>query len=137
MKFFFNVIQQIVKKTISNRFKIFLLFLHDFNTTKKNLLLQIFKFQFENFFEIFFNKRFELRFKLKNELFYYINFDDKKKRLCILNVFKKKKFELIYNRQYYGNFYRTYNRIANFIYFKYLSKHLRIYINHYSKCEFN
>ena len=30
-----------------------------------------------------------------------------------------------------------YDRIVNFIYFKYLSKHLRIYIDYCSKCEFN
>ena len=50
---------------------------------------------------------------------------------------KKKKFELIYNRQHYKDFYKIYNRIASSIYMRYLFKHFRFYIEYYSKCEFN
>ena len=38
-----------------------------------------------------------MRFKLKNELFYYTNFNDKKEKLYIFNIFEKKKFEFAYN----------------------------------------
>ena len=78
-----------------------------------------------------------MRFKLRDELFYYTNFNNKKKRLYIFNIFEKKIFEFAYNRQYYKNFYRIYNRIANFIYFKYLSKYLCIYIDYYFEYKFN
>ena len=78
-----------------------------------------------------------MRFKLKNELFYYTNFNDKKEKLYIFNIFKKEIFEFAHNRQHYKKIYQTYDRIINFIYFKYLSKHLRIYINYYFEYKLN
>ena len=78
-----------------------------------------------------------LRFKLRDKLIYYTNFDDGRKRLCIFNALKKEIFELTYDRQHYKEFYKTYNRVINFIYMRHLSKHLRVYINHYSKCDLN
>ena len=78
-----------------------------------------------------------MRFKLRDELFYYINFNDEKKKLCIFNVFEKKIFEFIHDRQYYENFYKIYNRIAGSIYIKYLFKYFRFYIEHCSEYKFN
>ena len=70
-------------------------------------------------------------------MIYYTNFDDDRKKLCIFNALKREIFELIYDHQHYKEFYKTYNRIINFIYMRHLSKHLRIYIDYYSKCELN
>ena len=77
------------------------------------------------------------RFKLRNELIYYTNFDDDRKKLCISNALKREIFELIHDRQHYEKFHKTYNRVINFVYMRYLSKHLRIYINHYLNYELN
>ena len=46
-------------------------------------------------------------------------------------------FELIYNRQHYSGFYRTYDRIISSIYIRHLVKYLRTYINYYLECELN
>ena len=78
-----------------------------------------------------------IRFKLRNELIYYTNFNDGRERLYIFNALKREIFELIHDRQHYEEFHKTYDRIINFVYMRHLSKHLRAYINHYSKCELN
>ena len=78
-----------------------------------------------------------IRFKLRNELIYYTNFNDDRKRLCIFNALKREIFELTYDRQHYEEFHKLYDRIVNFIYMRHLSKHLRAYINHYPKCDLN
>ena len=43
-------------------------------------------------------QKIDLRFKLREELIYYTNFNNERKRLYILNSLKKKVFELIYDR---------------------------------------
>lgn len=78
-----------------------------------------------------------LYFKLRNDLIYYINFDDDRKRLYIFNIFKKEIFELTHDRQNYKEFHKIYNRIVDFIYLKYFFKNLRAYIKHCSKYKFN
>ena len=82
-------------------------------------------------------QRVDLRFKLREELIYYTNFNNERKRLYIFNSLEKKVFKLIYDRQHHESYYRTYDRISNSIYLRYLSKHLRTYIEYYSKCELN
>ena len=94
--------------------------------------------QYSNFhFGNLVDSRLSLRFELRNELIYYTNFDDDREKLCILNALKREIFELIHDRQHYEGFYKTYNRIVDFVYMRHLSKHLRAYINHYSKYGFN
>ena len=82
-------------------------------------------------------QKIDLRFKLREDLIYYTNFNNKRERLYILNLLKKKIFKLIYDRQHYKDYYRTYDRISNSIYLRHLFKHLRIYVEYYSKCELN
>lgn len=127
--------QRTVKKAALDRSEKISLSLHDFSTTE-NIPLQPIA-EPEDLFDDLFDKRLGLRFKFREGLIYYTNFDDGRKRLYILNILEKEIFELIYNRQHHEGFHRTYNRIANSIYFKHLSKHLRIYIDHYLKCELN
>lgn len=81
--------------------------------------------------------RIELRFKLRDNLIFYTNFDNDRENFYIFNIFEKKVFELIHDYQYYEKFYRIYNRIINFVYLRYFFKNLRIYIEYYSKYEFN
>ena len=78
-----------------------------------------------------------IRFKLRDELIYYTNFDDDRKRLYIFNALKREIFELTHDRQHYERFHKKHNRIVNFIYIRHLSKHLRAYKNYCSKCELN
>ena len=55
----------------------------------------------------------------------------------MLNALKKEIFELTHDQQHHASFHKTYDRIITSIYIKRLSKNLRIYINHYPKCELN
>ena len=88
-------------------------------------------------FDDFSNSRLGLHFKLRDELLYYTNFDDECERLCIFNAFEQEIFELAHDRQHHKSFYKSYDRIVNFIYIRYLFKYLRTYINHCSNCVFN
>ena len=78
-----------------------------------------------------------IRFSLRDDLIYYTNRDDRRKRLYVPNKLETNIFELTYNRQYYYGFYRSYNRIIRSIYLRYLTKYLRSYIEYYSKYELN
>ena len=50
-----------------------------------------------------------IRFKHKNELFFYINFENEIEKLYILTFLKKKVFEITHDRHYYKEFHRTYH----------------------------
>lgn len=65
--------------------------------------------KFSKIVKNFENKRMKLRFKLRNDLIYYINFDNNWEKLYIFNILKKKKIKFTYNRQYYKEFHRIYN----------------------------
>ena len=39
----------------------------------------------------------DIRFKLRNDLIYYTNFDNNKKRLYIFNIFEQEVFKLTHN----------------------------------------
>lgn len=84
-----------------------------------------------------FTQKIGLRFKLREGLIYYTNFDDNRERLCVPNALEKEIFELFHDRQHHNGFYRFYDRIISSVYMRYLSKHLRAYIEHCSKCELN
>ena len=50
---------------------------------------------------------------------------------------KQEVFRIIYNFSNHKKFYRVYNRLINLVYVRYLTKRLRIYIKHCSKCQLN
>ena len=126
-----EVIQKTAEKTTSDQFE--KTFLQNFIIAKKVSSQQIVDFHFENLVD----SRLNIRFKLRDGLIYYTNFNDDRKKLCIFNALKREIFELTYNRQHYEEFHKIYDRVVNFIYIKHLSKHLRAYINHCSKCDLN
>ena len=78
-----------------------------------------------------------IRFKYRNELLYYINFDDGRERLCIPIIMKQQIFHLAHDQQHHGEYHRIYERIIPSVYIRHLTKHLRAYINHCSICAIN
>ena len=48
---------------------------------------------------------------------------------------KQKIFRMIYDFNNHENFHRTYDKLINSIYIRHLTKRLRIYIEHCSKCQ--
>ena len=88
-----NVVKEdnAIKKVVSNRFEEAFLLLYDPVIEINDLLLKtqlVIIIDILSKFDDLNNNRLRLRFKLRNELFYYINFDDKRKRLYIFNVFE-------------------------------------------------
>ena len=65
-------------------------------------------------------RRADLHFKFRNNLIYYINFNNNRERLCILKILKTHIFHLTHNMQYYKNYYYLYNKIINLIYMRHL-----------------
>ena len=82
-------------------------------------------------------KRIGLRFRLRNELIYYINFDDGRERLCVPESLESEVFKLAHDEQHHGGFHRTYERITKSMYLRHLSKRLRKYIEHCPRCQLN
>ena len=62
-------------------------------------------------------------------------FKKEKNQLCISKIIKQKIFRIIHDFNNYNNFHKTYNRLINLIYVRYLTKQLQIYIKHCSKCQ--
>ena len=79
----------------------------------------------------------EIRFKYRNELLYYINFDDGRERLCIPAIMKQQIFHLTHDQQHHGEYHRIYERIVSSVYIRHLTKHLRAYIDHCPICAIN
>lgn len=50
---------------------------------------------------------------------------------------KQKMFRITHDLNNHNNFHRIYDRLANSIYVRRLTKHLKIYIEHCSKCQLN
>ena len=78
----------------------------------------------------------KIQFKHRNDLIYYIIENDRK-RLCVFNFMKQKIFIMIHDFIHHDDFHRIYDKIASSIYIRHLFKHFRIYIAHYSNCQFN
>ena len=87
--------------------------------------------------EINYVRRADLRFKLRDDLIYYINFNDDRERLCISKALETHIFHLAHDMQHHEDYHRSYDRIVNLIYMRHLQKHLRQYIEHCPHCELN
>ena len=77
----------------------------------------------------------DIRFRLRDDLIYYVFVAKNKKRLCVLAFIKQKIFRITYNFSNHDDFHRIYDRVVNFVYIRQLTKRLRIYIKHCSKCQ--
>ena len=75
-----------------------------------------------------------IQFVFREDLIYYQNEYNDRKRLCILKSLKQKIFELTHNKHNYEKFHRIYKRIVESYYFKHLIKRLKRYILHCPKC---
>ena len=75
--------------------------------------------------EINYVRRADLRFKLRDDLIYYINFNDDRERLCISKALETHIFHLAHDMQHHEDYHRSYDRIVNLIYMRHLQKHLR------------
>ena len=65
-------------------------------------------------------RRADLRFKLRDNLIYYINFNDNREKLCISKALKTHIFHLTHDMQHHENYHRSYDRIINSIYMRHL-----------------
>ena len=82
-------------------------------------------------------KIFNIQFVLRENLIYYQNEYNDRKRLCIFKSLKQKIFELTHNKHNHKRFHHIYKRIVESYYFKHLIKRLKRYILHCSKCQLN
>ena len=78
----------------------------------------------------------DIRFKLRENLIYYAS-DENKKRLCVSIAMKQKIFKITHDLSSHDDFHRIYDKIINSMYIKQLTKRLRNYIKHCSKCQLN
>ena len=82
-------------------------------------------------------KIFNIQFVFREDLIYYQNEYNNRKRLYIFKSLKQKVFELIYNKHNYKGFYYIYKRIVESYYFRHLIRRLKRYIFHCLKCQLN
>ena len=74
-------------------------------------------------------------FVLNNELIYYIDFIDARRRLYISKTLEKDIFFIIYNKYTHAGFYRAYDTIIASIYIRNLSRRFKIYIIYYPQYQ--
>jgi len=72
---------------------------------------------------------------LNDELIYYINFIDTRRRLYIPKTLEKDIFFIIYDEYTHAGFYRAYDIIIASVYIRNLSRRFKIYITYYSQCQ--
>ena len=70
-------------------------------------------------------------FVLNNELIYYIDPINTRRRLYIPKTLEKDIFFIAYNEYIHAGFHRAYDIIIASVYIRNLSRRLRIYITHY------
>ena len=75
----------------------------------------------------------ELRFRYKNDLIYF-TFEIDSKRLCISQSMKAEIFRQTHDFIHHDDFMKTYDRLRYFVYIRFMTKHLKLYIVHCSKC---
>jgi hypothetical protein len=74
-----------------------------------------------------------LSFALRDGLIYHVV--DDRVRLCLPSTFEKEIFRLAHDQNAHSGFVRTYQRVAESLYFKGLSRRLRLYIEHCHQCQ--
>ncbi len=74
-------------------------------------------------------------FVLNDELIYYIDLVDVRRRLCIPKTLEKDIFSITYNEYAYAGFHRAYDIIIANVYMRNLSRRLRIYITYCPQCQ--
>ena len=70
-------------------------------------------------------------FILRNGLILYIDKENNRERLYILKSIEQKIFELAYDNKSYRGLQRTYKRIVEYYYIRYLARRLKRYILYY------
>lgn len=87
----------------------------------------------ENRFKYKFKTHIDINFFKKNDLIYH----KERFRLCLFTSTKKEIFELIHDKNQHSDINRYYARINEDLYISHLSRKLRQYISHCSKCLLN
>ena len=72
---------------------------------------------------------------LNNELIYYIDLVDARRRLCIPKTLEKDIFSMAHDEHAHAGFHRAYDTIIANVYMRNLSRRLRIYITYYPQCQ--
>ncbi len=72
---------------------------------------------------------------LNDELIYYIDPINARRRLYISKTLKKDIFSMVHNEYIHAGFYRAYDIIIASVYIRNLSRRLKIYITHYPQCQ--
>ena len=79
----------------------------------------------------------KIKFILINNLFYYIDDVNLRKRLCILKFMKKKIFDFAHDENNYQKFQRTYDRVTTNYYMRHFTRKLKKYIFYCFNCQLN
>ena len=74
-------------------------------------------------------------FVLNDELIYYIDPVNARRRLYIPKTLEKDIFSITYNEYIHAGFHRAYDIIIASVYIRNLSRRLKIYITHYPQCQ--
>jgi len=72
---------------------------------------------------------------LNDELIYYIDLMNARRRLYIPKILEKDIFSITHNEHTHAGFHRTYNIIIASVYIRNLPRRLKIYITYYLQCQ--
>ena len=78
----------------------------------------------------------DIDFRLIDDLIYYVK-DNNSSRLCVFVNFEQNVMKLIHDENSHVEHHRIYARIVKFVYIRYLSRKLIVYIKHCSFCQLN
>jgi Integrase zinc binding domain len=76
------------------------------------------------------------RFFIKNNLIYYADPADERRRLCIFSTMEKEIFKMAHDERNHAGFHRAYNTIMANFYIKNLSRRLKLYIAYCLSCGY-
>jgi hypothetical protein len=76
------------------------------------------------------------RFFIENNLIYYADLANERRRFYILFIIEKEIFKMTYNERNHAGFYRAYNAIVANFYIRNLSRRLKFYIVYYLSCGY-
>src|SRR5947207_4513025 len=71
---------------------------------------------------------------MNEDLVYYLNPVDTRRRLCIPKTLEKEIFEMTHDEHHHTGFHQVYSSIVTGLYIQNLSQCLKQYITHCSKC---
>ena len=74
------------------------------------------------------------RFFMENNLIYYADPADERRRLCIPSTMEKEIFKMAHDERNHAGFYRAYDTIMANFYMRNLSRRLKLYIAYYLSC---